>query len=103
MDICLKEFAKFCKVYIDDIVIVSVLFKEHLLHLDLLFNILSRLNITLKPVKSYIRYPSIQLLSLCVNALGMTTLEEKTKAITSIEFLTTLTNIKCYLSLTGSL
>ena len=103
MDIHLKEFAEFCKVYIDDIIVASVSFKEHLLHLDLLFNTLSRLNITLEPAKSYIRYLSIQLLSLHVDALGMTTLEERIKAITSIEFLITLADIEHYLSLTGSL
>lgn len=32
MDIQLKEFTEFCKVYIDDIVVASVSFEEHLLH-----------------------------------------------------------------------
>ena len=49
MDMQLKEFAEFCKVYIDDIVVASVSFEEHLLHLDLLFSTLNRLNITLNP------------------------------------------------------
>ena len=32
MDIQLKESTEFCKVYIDDIVVASVSFEEHLLH-----------------------------------------------------------------------
>ena len=103
MDMQLKEFAEFCKVYLDDIAVASVSFEEHLLHLDLLFSTLNRLNINPNPAKSYIGYPSVQLLGLRVDALGMTTPEEKTKAITNIKFPTTLADVERCLGLTGSL
>ena len=75
MDVQLKDLAIFCRVYIDDIVIASETFQQHLHHLHLLFDKLQALNITLEPTESSIGYSSVQLLGLRVNALGMTTLE----------------------------
>ena len=103
MELKLKNLADFCQVYIDDIVIVSETFTNHLLHLELVFSWLQQLNITLKLVKSFIRYPNVQLLSVRVDALGMTTMEEKTKAIQELQFPTTLADVEQYLSLVGSL
>ena len=78
MDLQLRDFAEFCRIYIDDIVIASKMFEDHLQHLDLLFTKLYGLNITLEPSKSFLGYPNIQLLGFCVDSLGMTTLSEKT-------------------------
>lgn len=103
MDFQLKEFTEFCRIYIDNIVIASKTFEDHLQHLNLLFTKLQALNITLEPSKSFLGYPSIQLLSFHVDAFGMTTLSEKTKAIEELKFPHTLADIERYLGLVGSL
>lgn len=94
MELKLKNLADFCQVYIDDIVIVSETFTNHLLHLELVFSWLQQLNITLKLVKSFIRYPNVQLLGIHVDTLGMITMEEKTKAIQELQFPTTLADVE---------
>ena len=94
MELELKDLMDFCQVYINDIVITSETFTNHLLHLELVFSQLQQLNITLEPVKSFIGYPNVQLLGVRVDALGMTTMEEKTKAIQELQFPTTLADVE---------
>lgn len=86
MDLQLRDFAEFYRIYIDNIVIASKIFKDHLQHLDLLFTKLHDLNITLEPSKSFPGYPNIQLLSFCIDSLGITTLSEKIWAIEELKF-----------------
>ena len=61
------------------------------------------LNITLEPSKSFLGYPNVQLLGHRVDALGMTTLDEKTKAIQELKFPHTLSGVERYLGLVGPL
>lgn len=103
MELELKDLTDFYWVYIDDIIIASETFTDHLLHLELVFSWLQQLNITLEPVKSFIGYPNVQLLSICVDVLGMTTLNEKTRLIQELQFPQTLSDIEQYLGLIRSL
>lgn len=75
----------FTLVYIDDIVIFSKTFEDHLLHLDRVFKAISKANITLSPPKCHFAYQSLILLGQKVSRLGLSTHKEKVDAILSIE------------------
>ena len=55
----------------------------------------------LNPKKSYLGYPSVQLLGQRVIGFGFTTSEEKIAAIAKLTFLTTLKALETYLGMTG--
>ncbi len=103
IDRILRPFRHFCRAYVDDIVIFSSTLKEHLEHLRLVFSALSKMNIHLSPRKSFLGYPSVQLLGQKVDALGLATAEEKLAAISNLSFPRTLTQLEKYLGLTGYL
>ena len=103
IDRILRPFRKFCRAYVDDIVIFSSSLDEHLKHLKLVFGALERMNIHLSPKKSFLGYPSVHLLGQKVDALGLATAEDKLAAITSLAFPQTLSQLEKYLGLTGYL
>jgi hypothetical protein len=88
-------------VYIDDIIVASNTFEEHVQHLALLLKKLDNYNIKLEPKKSYVGFPSVTLLSQRVDSLGITTLDEKPKGVLSLAFPNTLKQLETYLRLTG--
>lgn len=94
MELELKDLADFCWVYIDDIVIALETFTDHLLYLELVFSWLQQLNITLEPAKSFIGYLNVQLLSIHIDALGMTTMNKKMRLIQELQFPQMLSDIK---------
>ena len=61
------------------------------------------MNIKLSPKKSFIGYPSIQLLGQRVDVFGLSTAEEKLAAISQLEFPTTLKDLETYLGMTSYL
>lgn len=58
------------------------------------------MNIHLSPRKSFLGYPNVQLLEQKVDALGLTTAEEKLAVITNLSFPRTLAQLEKYLGLT---
>ncbi len=103
IDRILRPQRKHARAYVDDIVIFSRTLQEHEQHLQEVFQVLSDKNICLAPEKSFIGYPSVQLLGQRVNALGLATTDDKLRAITSLEFPRTLRQLETYLGLTGYL
>ena len=101
IDKLLREFREFCRAYIDDIVIYSKTFEEHVAHLHQIFRLFDRVRLRLKASKSYLGYPSVILLGQRVDALGLTTTEEKIKAITQLAFPINLQDLETYLGMTG--
>ena len=101
MDTMLRPHRNYAKGYIDDVVVFSMTLEDHLKHLEEIFQLFNRLNIALKPTKSYLSYPSITLLGQRVDALGLSTTEEKIAAITQLKFPETLKDLETYLGLTG--
>lgn len=99
IDTILRRQKAFARAYVDDIVIFSRTFKEHLRHLDEVFERLEEFDIVLSPKKSFIGFPSIQLLGQKVDAFGLATDKEKLKAIASLEFPRTLRQLEHHLSL----
>ena len=75
----------FALVYIDDIVIFSKSFDDHLKHLDLVFKAIAESGITLSPKKCNLGYHSLQLLGQKVSRLGLSTVKEKVDAILQLE------------------
>src|SRR5204863_10035025 len=62
--------------YIDDIVIFSKTLKNHIKHLNTVFNLFDELKIIFKKVKTYLNYLSIILLNQQVNDFDMTSLKK---------------------------
>jgi hypothetical protein len=75
----------FALVYIDDIVVYSRTFEEHLKHLELTFQAMKNANITLAPNKCHFAYRSLLLLGQKVSRLGLSTHKEKVDAILQLE------------------
>ena len=68
-----------------------------------LFEIFLKYNISISPTKSFLNYPDVALLGQRVNSLGLTTSEQKLKAIQLLTYPDTLGALEYYLSLTGYL
>lgn len=103
IDNILREQRKFARAYVDDIVIFSKTFEDHMRHLEEVFTQLEKFDIVLSPKKSFIGYPSIQLLGQKVDALGMATDEDKLKAIAQLKFPKTLHQLEHHLGPMGCL
>lgn len=63
----------FALVYVDDIIIYSKTFEEHLKHLDAVLSAIAKANLTLAPAKCHLAYQSLLLLGQKVSRLGMST------------------------------
>ncbi|KAJ8495303.1 hypothetical protein ONZ45_g12913 [Pleurotus djamor] len=71
----------FALVYIDDIVIYSRSWDDHLLHLDKVLSAIATAGLTLAPSKCYIGWSSILLLGQKVSRLGLSTWKEKVQTV----------------------
>ena len=100
-DNMLRPFYDFARAYIDDIVVFSQTLDEHLEHLRKIFRLCEVRRITLSPNKSFLGYPTVTLLGQRVDSLGLSTSEEKIKAIQSLQFPKTLRDLEIYLGMTG--
>lgn len=75
----------FALVYIDDIVVFSQSWDEHLVHLDKVLSAISSAGITLSPPKCFVGFSSILLLGQKVSRLRLSTHREKVSAIIDLE------------------
>ena len=75
----------FTLVYIDDIVVYSKTFEDHLKHVDLVLQAIAESGLTLSPPKCHLGYRSIVVLGNIVSRLGLSTHHEKLKAIWELE------------------
>ena len=89
----------FCLVYIDDIVIYSKTYEEHIDHLDLVLGAIEKSGITLSPVKCHLFYSSILLLGHKVSRLGLSTHAEKVCAILDLSRPTKLSQLQTFLGM----
>ena len=103
IDKILRQERGFSRAYVDDIVIFSKTLEEHIRHLHQVFKKLAHIGICLSPEKSFLAYPTIHLLGQRVNAFGLSTAENKLRAISALRFPTTLLQLKTYLGITGYL
>lgn len=100
-DALLRPLRAFVRAFVDDIIIFSRSLAEHESHLRQLFQLLRERRASLAPGKSFIGFPSVTLLGQKVDSLGMSTSEEKIKAITSLRFPSSLRDLEIFLGLTG--
>ena len=75
----------FALVYIDDIVVFSKSFEDHLIHLDLVLKAIKESKITLSPGKCHFGYQSLMLLGQKVSRLGLSTHKEKVDVILQLD------------------
>lgn len=75
----------FALVYIDDIVIFSKSFEDHLAHISLVLKTIEEARITLSPGKCHFGYQSLMLLGQKVSRLGLSTHKEKVDAILQLD------------------
>lgn len=75
----------FALVYINDIVIFSKSFEDHLIHINLVLKEIEDAEITLSPGKCHFGYQSLMLLGQKVSRLGLSTHKEKVDAILQLE------------------
>lgn len=103
IDRILWEQHGYAKAYVDDIVVFSTTLAEHISHLQNVFQTLATKGICLLSQKSFLGYSSVHLLEQHVDALDLATVKAKLVVIKNLSFSQTLTQLKCYLSLTGYL
>ncbi|KAE8255065.1 hypothetical protein A4X13_0g3178 [Tilletia indica] len=73
---------KFALAYLDDIVVYSLTFADHLAHVDVVLAALERAGLTVSPSKCRFAYESVSLLGYRVSSMGLMTDKEKTRAVT---------------------
>lgn len=100
MNHILRNVQHFAKLFIDDIMIKSLLFHDYLTHLRIIFDIFSKYNMSIKSIKVFLNNSNVVLFNQKINALKLLTTDENLKAITNCKFLRTLKNLKHYLELT---
>ena len=98
MILCSHKFFAYC--YIDDIIIFSKTLEDHLQHLNTVFSLFNRLEITLKKIKTHLDYLSIILRNQWVDDFDMTILKKWIAVLQDLSFSEILKNFKIYLDLT---
>ena len=100
IDQLLCSHCDFTHIYVDDIVIFFSFLNEHIYHLQKVFDTLLKWDICLSLQKFFLVYSSVNLSNQYVNALSLTTAEEKLVTIQNLKFSMTLSQLKHYLELT---
>ena len=88
---------KMLLVYLDDLLIFSNTFEEHLRRLDLVFRILREANLKLKPSKCQLLRRSVNFLGHVISSEGIAPNEEKIKAVSQWKAPKTLDELKQFL------
>jgi hypothetical protein len=89
----------FCLVYINDIVIYSKSYKDHIDHLDKALQAIAAANITLSPSKCHMFYSSILLLGHKLSRLGLSTHTEKVQAVMDLARPTKMSQLQTFLGM----
>ena len=84
-------------------VIFNQTLKEHTGHFHHVFNLFDKMNIALKPSKSYIGYPTVALLGQKVDNFGFNISVDKLEVIRTIKFPRKFKNIETYVGMTNYL
>lgn len=89
----------FALVYIDDIIVYSKSYHEHIDHLDRVLGAIENSGLTLSPQKCHLFYSSVLLLGHKVTQLGLSTHEEKVKVILELKPPTTKAELQMFLGM----
>ena len=85
--------------YINDIIIFLKTLKNHLKHLNIVFNLFDKMRITFKEVKTHLNYSSIILLNQQVDDFDMISSKKQIAVLQDLLFLKILKDFKIYLDL----
>jgi hypothetical protein len=97
MDSRLRDIKPYVRCYVDDIVVHSRTFEEHIQHLSSVFQILQKAGLYLSPKKCHLGYHSVKLLGRLVDRLGLSTLKDRTDAIQQLAFPRTLQQLESFI------
>lgn len=103
MNLLLRIFWNFVKIYIDDIIVWFKSFQDHLRHLRLLFQLFQFKDIFISSNKIFLEYVSVLLLNRRMNFLELITSKERLKAIASLTFFDILIALEKYFEMTNYL
>ena len=90
---------KVCLIYIDDIIIFSKTFEEHLFRLRLVFDRLREAGLKLKPTKCYFARNSVNFLGYVVSSSGVSPDPEKLESVRSFPTPNTVKDVRSFLGL----
>ncbi|AEO68664.1 uncharacterized protein THITE_2052832, partial [Thermothielavioides terrestris NRRL 8126] len=90
-------------IFIDDIIIFSDITDKYTKYLETIFSLFEKRNISIILAKSYIIYPSIELLSFYVDRFGLTNIEHYIATFRNLAFLNNLKALEQYISTLGFL
>ena len=88
-----------CLVYIDDLIIFSKTFDDHLLHLEQVFKRLKEANVRLKPSKCFFAQTKVEYLGHVVSANGLSPNPTKSQAVKDFSVSKNTTGVKAFLGL----
>ena len=94
----LQSHQKYAKIYINDIMIYSKIFKNYIIHFMTVFTALQEQKITFKFTKYFIAYSEALLLDNKINNFKTFTDKDYIKIISILKFFKTLQQLKTYLS-----
>ncbi|AEO65780.1 uncharacterized protein THITE_2036388, partial [Thermothielavioides terrestris NRRL 8126] len=84
-------------IFIDDIIIFSNTIDKYIKHLETVFSLFKKKNIFIAFTKSYIVYPSIELLGFYVDRFGLTNTEYYVAAFRNLAFPNNLKALEQYI------
>jgi len=90
---------KVCLIYIDDIIIFSRTFEEHLSRLSLVFDRLRQANLKLKPSKCHFAQSSVNFLGFVVSSKGILPDPDKISAVKSFHVPKSVRDVRSFLGL----
>ena len=92
---------KICMVYLDDIIVLSRTFQEHLKNLELVFSRLSNANLKMNPKKCNFLQKQVAYLGHVINEQGIQTDPAKIQSVTSWPIPATVKDVRGFLGLCG--
>ena len=99
INVMLRIYKVFARVYVNDVMIFSHTLKKHIVHLHAIFELFDFFDITLSSKKSFFDYFTIALLNQKIDVFDLTTTIDKLKIIMKLNFFYTLKNLKDYFDL----
>jgi len=88
-------------VYIDDIIIFSESFEEHLIHLTKVMEVLEKKRVVLKPKKCFVGMKEVEFLGHRIDGIGIYPTHSKVEALNNIAIPKSKTELKSFLGLIG--
>jgi len=101
MDIVLRELKEFCLVYIDDIIIFSRTYDEHMQHLQRVFDKLIGANVVVKPSKCHFLRSSVRFLGHIVSENSIRPDPEKVSAVHAFPVPRSVRELQSFMGLVG--